>query len=90
MLHLGRILAGLYIRSSYTAVINFNERIILHLGVLTNVIVLSTPTQIVDHENGKDAETLVERVDQTEDFTGFLSSDVRALSYVKLMPFTGR
>lgn len=48
---------------------------------LMNAIVLSASTQIVDHENGKDAETHVERVDYTDDM---------ALSYVKLMPRTGR
>jgi 23S rRNA-/tRNA-specific pseudouridylate synthase len=57
---------------------------------LTKAIVLSTLIQIVDHENGKDAETHVERVDHTDDMAGRLSSDAQDLSYVKLMPRTGR
>ena len=61
-----------------------------HLNCLMNAIVLSTSIQIVDHENGKDAETHVERVDHTDDMAGCLSSDAQALSYVKLMPRTGR
>jgi 23S rRNA-/tRNA-specific pseudouridylate synthase len=61
-----------------------------HPYYLINAIVLSTLIQIVDHENGKDAETHVERVDCTDDMAGYLSSDAQVLSYVKLMPRTGR
>ena len=57
---------------------------------LTDAIVLLTLTQIVDHANGKDAQTHVERVDHTDDLAGNSISDVRVLSYVKLMPLTGR
>lgn len=63
---------------------------LLHLLFLTNAILLIPSTQIVDHAKGKDAQTHVERVDHTDDLADNSISDVRVLSYVKLMPLTGR
>ena len=80
--------AGSYQASSSGFIQHYNQ--LLNLLFFRNAILLLPSTQIVDHAKGKDAQTHVERVDHTDDLADNSISDVRVLSYVKLMPLTGR